>query len=97
MERNKKRDAEVLVLMGLVARALKVYNLEMGSDSKELPLNQVITLDTCRDEQNIETYAVTKFSVIRWSDNEHIKFFTLDLDDIYTLEDIICDEYELTL
>lgn len=98
METNKKRDAEVFVLMGLVARALKIHNLEMGTEeNKVLPLDQVICLDTCRDEQNIETYAVTKYSVIRWSDDEHIKFFTLDLDDIYTLQDIICDEYDLTL
>lgn len=97
METNSKRDSEVLNLMGLVARALKAYNLEMCSDSKQLPLNDVVTLNTCRDEQIIEAYAVTKYSVIRWSDDEEIKFFTLDLDDIYTLEDIICNEYELTL
>ena len=41
-------------------------------------------------------YAVTKFSVIT-TKGEHIKFLTLDRDDIYTLQDIIADEYQLDI
>jgi len=83
--------------MGLVGRALDYYNLETQAMSRELPLNDEITLDTCdKTGDNIIAYAVTKFSVVT-TKGEHIKFLTLDRDDIYTLQDIISDEYEMDI
>lgn len=97
---NKKdsiRDKEAMVLINLVDRALNLYNLENGmSDFRELPLNDEITLDSSDETGNLVVYAVTKFSVIT-TKGEHIKFLRLDRDDIYTLQDIISDEYQLDI
>lgn len=94
---DKIRDKEAFVLMGLTDRALKAYNLETQAMSDELPLNDEITLDsTDKTGDNIVVYAVTKFSVVT-TKGEHIKFLTLDRDDIYTLQDIIADEYQMAI
>ncbi len=91
------RDKQVMILMNLVDRALTLYNLENGmSDFKELPLNDEITLDSADETGNLVVYAVTKFSVVT-TKGEHIKFFRLDRDDIFTLQDIIADEYQLDI
>lgn len=95
MMNDKVRDAEAMKLIGLVEKALKIHNLEMGSnDIKELPLNDEITLDTHTQERNLIVYAVSKFSVIDISGNRY-KFLMLDRDDIYTLQYIIKDEYNI--
>lgn len=97
MKADKIRDNEAMNLINLVTRALGIYNLENGmSNFRELPLNDEITLDTTNDDGNLVVYAVTKFSVIT-TKGEHIKFLTLDRDDIYTLQDIIADEYQLDI
>ena len=97
MKADNIRDKEVMVLMGLTDRALKLYNLETQAMASELPLNDEITLDsTDRAGDNIVAYAVTKFSVVT-TKGEHIKFLKLDRDDIYTLQDIISDEYQLDI
>ena len=97
MKADNIRDKEAMVLMGLTDRALKLYNLETQAMASELPLNDEITLDsTDRAGYNIVAYAVTKFSVVT-TKGEHIKFLKLDRDDIYTLQDIISDEYQLDI
>jgi len=95
MKADNIRDKEAMVLINLVGRALDFYNLDTQFNANELPLNDEITLDTCdRDGDNIVAYAVTKFSVVT-TKGEHIKFLTLDRDDIYTLQDIVADEYQM--
>jgi hypothetical protein len=99
MKADNIRDKEAFVLMNLVDRALKVYNLETQAMSSELPLNDEITLDSTYDGENgdnLVVYAVTKFSVVT-TKGERIKFLKLDRDDIYTLQDIIADEYQLDI
>ena len=97
MKADKIRDKEAMVLINLVERALKLYNLETQAMSEELPLNDEITLDsTDKTGDNIIAYAVTKFSVIT-TKGERIKFLKLDGDDIYTLQDIIADEYQMDI
>ena len=94
---DKIRDNEAMVLINLVDRALKLYNLETQAMTSELPLNDEITLDsTDKTGDNIIAYAVTKFSVVT-TKGERIKFLKLDRDDIYTLQDIIADEYQLDI
>lgn len=87
-----KRDIEAFNLITLVNKALANYNLENGGFSTTLPLNTVITLGN-----NTEVYAVTHYSVIAWKDDKTIKFLSLDLDDIYALQDIIKEEYDVEL
>ena len=97
MKADNIRDKEAMVLINLVDRALKFYNLETQAMTSELPLNDEITLDsTDKSGDNIVAYAVTKFSVIT-AKGERIKFLKLDRDDIYTLQDIISDEYQLDI
>lgn len=96
MKADNIRDKEAMVLINLVDRALKVYNLETQAMTSELPLNDEITLDTADETGNLVVYAVTKFSVVT-TKGEHIKFLRLDRDDIYTLQDIISDEYQLDI
>lgn len=96
MKADKTRDKEAMVLINLVDRALRVYNLETQAMASELPLNDEITLDTADETGNLVVYAVTKFSVVT-TKGEHIKFLKLDRDDIYTLQDIIADEYQLDI
>lgn len=94
---DKIRDNEAMVLINLVDRALKLYNLETQAMTSELPLNDEITLDsTDKAGDNIIAYAVTKFSVVT-TKGERIKFLKLDRDDIYTLQDIVADEYQLDI
>ena len=93
MRTNSIRNKETRVLSGLVETALVNRELESGSGARELPLGDVVTLDTVSDGKNIETHAVTKYSVVRWSDGRHIKFAILDPDDIFTLQDIIRDQF----
>lgn len=94
---DKIRDKEAMTLISLIDRAMKVYNLETQAMTSELPLNDEITLDsTDKTGDNIIAYAVTKFSVVT-TKGEHIKFLKLDRDDIYTLQDIIADEYQLDI
>lgn len=88
------RDNEALKLIRMVDLAIDKYNLETGFDGREISLNNEITLDTCTDSGNIVAYAVTRFSVVT-TKGEHIKFLKLDRDDIYTLQDIIHDEYDI--
>lgn len=88
------RDNEALKLIRMVDLAIDNYNLETGFDGREISLNNEITLDTCTDSGNIVAYAVTRFSVVT-TKGEHIKFLKLDRDDIYTLQDIIHDEYDI--
>jgi hypothetical protein len=45
---------------------------------------------------NLVVYAVTKFSVV-CTNGIRVKFMKLDLDDLYTLQDIIADEYDLDI
>lgn len=96
MKADNIRDKEAMDLINLVDRALKVYNLETQAMTSELPLNDEITLDTADETGNLVVYAVTKFSVVT-TKGEHIKFLRLDRDDIYTLQDIISDEYQLDI
>lgn len=96
MKADNIRDKEAMVLINLVDRALKVYNLETQAMASELPLNDEITLDTADETGNLVVYAVTKFSVITTT-GERVKFLKLDRDDIYTLQDIIADEYQLDI
>ena len=91
---DKVRDAEALKLMRMVDLAVRNYNLETGFDGDNISLNNEITLDTCGDKGNLVAYAVSKFSVITTA-GERIKFLKLDRDDIYTLQDIIHDEYDI--
>ena len=88
------RDKEAMNLMKMVDIALRTYNLETCAGTKELPLEEELTLDTACEERNLKVYAVTKFSVVDIS-GEHIKFLKLDRDDIYTLQDYIHDMYEV--
>lgn len=95
---NTKRDTEIFKLIAMVKRALDEQSLETGSTSITLPLNDVITLDTdIKNYGNLEVYAVTPDSAVAWKDDERISFFRFDLDDIYTLQDIIHDEYDIEL
>jgi len=97
MKADKIRDREAMVLINLADRALKLYNLETQAMTSELPLNDEITLDsTDKSGDNIVAYAVTKFSVVT-TKGERIKFLQLDRDDIYTLQDIISDEYQMDI
>ena len=97
MKADNIRDKEAMVLINLVDRALKFYNLETQAMASELPLNDEITLDsTDKSGDNIVAYAVTNFSVIT-TKGERIKFLKLDRDDIYTLQDIISDEYDIDI
>ena len=88
------RDKEAMNLMKMVDAALYNYNLETCAGTRELPLEEELTLDTACEERNLKVYAVTKFSVVDIS-GEHIKFLKLDRDDIYTLQDYIHDLYEV--
>ena len=88
------RDNEALKLIRMVDLAIDNYNLETGFDGREISLNNEITLDTCTDSGHIVAYAVTRFSVVT-TKGEHIKFLKLNRDDIYTLQDIIHDEYDI--
>jgi hypothetical protein len=94
MKADKVRDAEALKLIRMVDLAVRNYNLETGFDGDNISLNNEITLDTCGDKGNLVVYAVSKFSVITTA-GERIKFLKLDRDDIYTLQDIIHDEYDI--
>jgi hypothetical protein len=104
MKADNIRDKEAFVLMNLVDRALQAYNLETQAMSSELPLNDEITLDSTYastgvngiNGDNLVVYAVTKFSVVTTT-GVRIKFLKLDRDDIYTLQDIIADEYQLDI
>ena len=91
---DKVRDAEALKLIRMVDLAVRNYNLETGFDGDNISLNNEITLDTCGDKGNLVAYAVSKFSVITTA-GERVKFLKLDRDDIYTLQDIIHDEYDI--
>ena len=91
---DKVRDAEALKLIRMVDLAVRTHNLETGFDGDNISLNNEITLDTCGDKGNLVAYAVSKFSVITTA-GERIKFLKLDRDDIYTLQDIIHDEYDI--
>lgn len=93
---DKVRDEQAFKLMGMVEKALGNYNLETCANTSELPLNNEITLDSCDDNGNLVVYAVTKFSVVT-TKNERVKFLKLDRDDIYTLQDIIHDEYDIDI
>lgn len=93
---DKVRDEQAFKLMGMVEKAMANYNLETCLNTKELPLNDEITLDSCDDNGNLVVYAVTKFSVVT-TKNERVKFLKLDRDDIYTLQDIIHDEYDIDI
>ena len=93
---DKVRDEQAFKLMGMVEKAMANYNLETCLNTKELPLNNEITLDSCDDNGNLVVYAVTKFSVVT-TKNERVKFLKLDRDDIYTLQDIIHDEYDIDI
>ena len=93
MDRNKTN--QILLLKDIIRRALAIYNLEMGmSDFTELPLNDQITLDTCNEDGNLIAYAVTTEKAVMWGD-DNVVFENLDIDDIYTLQDIIKDEYQI--
>lgn len=104
MNNNQKITDESMRLIGLVDRALQVYNLETQLDARELPLNDEITLDSTFastgvngiNGDNLVVYAVTKFSVV-CTNGIRVKFMKLDLDDLYTLQDIIADEYDLDI
>ena len=92
---DKVRDEQAMHLIGMVGVAMLKYNLETQFWGNEIPLNDEITLDTCDENGNLVVYAVTKLSVITTS-GKRIKFLKLDRDDIYTLQDIIRDEYDIT-
>ena len=102
MKADKVRDAEALKLIRMVDLAVRNYNLETGFDGDNISLNNEITLDSTYastgvngiNGDNLVVYAVTKFSVITTA-GERIKFLKLDRDDIYTLQDIIHDEYDI--
>lgn len=91
---DKVRDAEALKLIRMVDLAVRNRNLETGFDGDNISLNNEVTLDTCGDKGNLVVYAVSKFSVITTA-GERIKFLKLDRDDIYTLQGIIHDEYDI--
>lgn len=91
---DRIRDNEALKLIRMVDIAIDNYNLETGFDAHEISLNNEITLDTCDDNGNLVAYAVTRYSIVT-TKGEHIKFLRLDRDDIYTLQDIIHDEYDI--
>ena len=88
------RDNEALKLIRMVDIAIDNYNLETGFNGNEISLNDEITLDTCNTAGNLVVYAVTRYSVVT-TKGERIKFLKLDRDDIYTLQDIIHDEYDI--
>lgn len=88
------KQKEVYDLMTMVGRAIANYNLETCFDGDEISLNDEITLDSCDDEGNLVVYAVTSRSVIT-TKGQHINFFRLDRDDIFSLQDIIHDEYDI--
>ena len=94
---------EITRLQKIIRAALEYYRLESGdNEAKILPLNDVITLDTADTpgnvrDYNIETYAVTENEVVCWRNNEKVPFTDLDSDDIYTLQDIVADEYDLDI
>lgn len=94
MKADSIRDNEALKLFRMVDIAIDTYNLETGFDAHEISLNNEITLDSCTAAGNIVAYAVTRYSVVT-TKGEHIKFLKLDRDDIYTLQDIIHDEYDI--
>lgn len=93
MDKNKAK--QISILKDLIDRALTIHGYEtgfMGVD--ELPLNDQITLGTCNDDGNFIAYAVTTEKVVLWGD-DNVRFEELDFDDIYTLQDIIRDEYQI--
>lgn len=90
------RDNEAFNLMRMVDIAIQCYNMETGFDGREISLNNEITLDTCDESGNLVAYAVSKFSVI-CTNGKRVKFLKLDRDDIYTLQDIIHDEYDIDI
>ena len=93
----KATNQEIAVLVRLIDNALALYNLEMGmSNFTELPLNDQITLDTSNEDGNFIAYAVTREKVVLWGD-DNVAFENLDRDDIFTLQDIIADEYQLDI
>ena len=95
MNREETRVKEALNLIHMADLAIANYNLETGFDGNEISLNNEITLDTIDlSGENTVAYAVTKFSIVT-TKGEHIKFLRLDIDDIYTLQDIIHDEYDI--
>ena len=87
---------EVKRLSKLVKLALANYNLETQLDAEELPLNDEITLDSCDDEDNLVVYAISETYVVTIKDKK-VNFSDLDGDDIYTLQDIVSDEYDVEL
>lgn len=86
--------SEITHLSKLVEIALANYNLETQLDSKELPLDDEITLDTCDDEDNLVVYAISDSYVVT-TKGDKVDFNLLDGDDIYTLQDIIHDTYDI--
>lgn len=94
MDRNKTN--QILLLKDIIRRALSIYELESGSYyAEQLPLNDTITLDSTDERGNLEVYAVTTDSAILWRDDSAFSFEDMDVDDIYTLQDIIKDEYQI--
>ena len=104
MKADTIRDKEAMTLINLVGRALDYFNLETQANTNELPLNDEITLDSTYastgvngiNGDNLVVYAVTRFSVVTTT-GVKVKFLKLDRDDIYTLQDIIADEYDLPI
>lgn len=93
MDRN--RTNQIIILKDLFDRAIKIHGYETGFFGVgELPLNDEIILDTCNEAGNISAYAITRDKVIPTAGTSKT-FEELDLDDIYTLQDIIRDEYEI--
>ena len=93
MDRN--RTNQIIILKDLFDRAIKIHGYETGFFGvDELPLNDEIILDTCNEAGNISAYAITRDKVIATAGASKT-FEELDLDDIYTLQDIIRDEYEI--
>ena len=90
------RDNEAFNLMRMVDIAIQCYNMETGFDGREISLNNEITLDTCDESGTRVAYAVRKF-LGSCTNGKRVKFLKLDRDDIYTLQDIIHDEYDIDI
>lgn len=87
-------------LAAVVDIALVHYNLDTCLDGDELPLNDEITLDTPdKDGNNLVAYAISReYVVVTKGDTVFggkVVFDALDRDDIYTLIDIVGDEYDI--
>lgn len=86
----KKTLREMQSLSTIVGQALQIHGIETGfTGVSELPLNGEVVLSDGRT-----AYAVTRLSVVTWSDGR-VKFINFPPEDLRSLRERVAEEYGL--